>query len=264
MRSFYILTSALDYIECNLCEPIALYDIASKCHFSLSGLHKMFSYVFGYSLKEYITKRRLSYAIYDLVNTDSTITDIALNYQYNSLETFTRAFIKFCGEPPSVYRKHHRFAQIFPKLYLNNEGGDTPVKRVDITDLYLELRNLADSYVICTDNINFMAVNDNYGIPAGDIVLAKTAMRLGECTTDDMIVFRTGNDEFAIVTRLYSYDDVKVLADKIKSLNGQTVEAGEHQIPISLRVAIIQIPKSLNYHELFTNMHKSIEQERRN
>lgn len=138
------------------------------------------------------------------------------------------------------------------------------MKKVDITDLYLELRNLAGSYVICADNMNLMKVNDTYGIPAGDIVIAKTAKRLEECTTDDMIVFRIGGDEWAVITGLYSLDEVTALVEKIKSMNGKTVEAGEYQIPLSLRMGIIQIPKQLRYNELFTSMHKSIEEAKKN
>lgn len=263
MRSFYILSSALDYIENNLREPISLENIADECHFSLSGLHKIFSYVYGYSLKKYITKRRLSHAAYELVHSDSTILDIALRYQYNSPETFTRAFVKFYGETPSVYRKSQRYSQIFPKLDFN-EGGEKPMKKVDITDLYLELRNLAGSYVICADNMNLMRVNDNYGIPTGDIVIAKTAKRLEECTTDDMIVFRIGGDEWAVITGLYSLDEVTALVEKIKSMNGKPVDAGEYQIPLSLRMGIIQIPKQLRYNDLFVSMHNSIRESKNN
>ena len=262
MRSFYVLSSALDYIETNLCELITLDDIAAACNFSLSGLHAMFSYAFGFSLKEYITKRRLSHAAYDLINTEMSIIETALKYQYNSPETFTRAFNKFYGETPSAYRKSHRYTQLFPKIKLNIDGGNTKMKKVDISDLYLELRGLAGSYVICTDIIHFMEINIKYGIPAGDIVLAKTAKRLEDCTADDMIVFRIGNDEFAVVTRNYSLDEITPLDEKIKSLNGQTIEAGEYKIPLSLRTAIIQIPGNLNYNNLFTDMHNSIENAR--
>jgi AraC-type DNA-binding domain-containing proteins len=259
MRSFYILTSALDFIENNLIEPITLSDIATACNFSLSGLHAMFRYAFRYSLKVYLTRRRLSHAAYDLINTNVSIIETALKYQYNSHEAFTRAFVKFYGETPSTYRKSHRYTQLFPKLELNTDGGDKKMKKVDISDLYLELRNLSDSYVICTDTVRLMEINAKYGLSAGDIVLAKTAKRLEDCTTDNMIVFRIGNDEFAVVTGLYSLDEVKELESKIKSLNGQVIEAYEHSIPLSLRTAIIQIPKSLNYNVLFADMHNSIE-----
>ena len=260
MRSFYILTSALDFIENNLLEPITLDDIAAACNFSLSGLHAMFRYAFGYSLKGYLTGRRLSHAAYDLVNTDFPIIETALKYQYNSHETFTRSFVKFYGETPSAYRKSHRFSQLFPKL--NYEGGDTKMKKVDISDLYLELRSKADSYVICADIIRFTELNHTYGFPAGDIALAKTAKRFEDCTTDNMIVFRIGGDEFAVVTGLYSLDEVKQLEEKITSLNGQTIKVDEYEIPLSLRTAIIQIPQSLNYNALFADMHNSIKNAR--
>jgi len=72
---------------------------------SYSGLQKLFSYAFGCSVSEYITKRRLSLASKELLSSGKSITDIAFDYQYDSPEAFSRAYQAFHGVPPSITRK---------------------------------------------------------------------------------------------------------------------------------------------------------------
>ena len=47
----------------------------------------------GITIKEYIRKRRLSLAVYDLQNSDKKITDIAFKYGFNSYDSFCKAFL---------------------------------------------------------------------------------------------------------------------------------------------------------------------------
>ena len=99
-NNFCIFTTALDYIEHNLCSEFTQEDIAAVCYCSLSALQKLWRYATHTSLKEYISKRRLTNAGIDLLNTDMTVIDIAMKYQYNSHEVFTRAFTKQWGVAP--------------------------------------------------------------------------------------------------------------------------------------------------------------------
>ena len=100
LKNFYILTDAINYIENNLCNDFSLENVAASCYSSLSGLKKLFAYVFHMGLKEYISKRRMTHAAHDLLNTSESITQIALKYQYNSPEVFTRAFFKGMANHP--------------------------------------------------------------------------------------------------------------------------------------------------------------------
>ena len=87
------------------------------CYCSLSALQKLWRYATHTSLKEYISKRRLTNAGIDLLNTDMTVMDIAMKYQYNSHEVFTRAFTKQWGVAPSVFKKEwNKSCGLFPKL----------------------------------------------------------------------------------------------------------------------------------------------------
>ena len=52
MRNFYVLATALDYIEENITTQFTLDDVADAWAISLSNLHKLFRYALGYSIKE--------------------------------------------------------------------------------------------------------------------------------------------------------------------------------------------------------------------
>jgi AraC family transcriptional regulator len=261
MRNFYILSAVLDYIEKNICEDFTLDDVAKACGSSLSNLHKLFSYAFGYSVKEYIRKRRHSLACFDLVHAELSILEIAMKYRYNSHEVFVRNFTALRGETPTSYRKNHTLINLYPKLKLDIGGKD--MKKVDISELYDTLKNLSGSYVLCADIVHFMEINNRYGFTAGDIVLSKTAERIGKLLGENMFLFRIGKDEFAAVTGLYDKAEAMKLSEEILSHNGEALTVGQSQIPLSLRIGMIKIPDSgLSYDDVLKEMMNAIDCER--
>lgn len=237
LKNFYILTDAINYIEENLCNEFTLEDVADACYFSLSGLKKLFAYAFHLGLKEYISKRRMSHAAHDLLNTELTITDISLKYQYNSPEVFTRAFSKTWGITPSAFRKQWSFSGIFPKFEFEYDGGKLMSrKKVDLSELYDLLKNRTDKYVLCFDIMRFQMVNDTYGREAGDQVIIECLRRIDSLSEDNSILFRIGGDEFALVTDLDNALQAEQLAAKITALNDRTIELNDQSIPVSMRV----------------------------
>ncbi len=110
------IQKSIDYIEANLKNNITLEDISREAYSSLSHFHRIFHYMTDYSVKEYIRKRRLSSAAHDLICTKDNILEIALDYQYQSHETFTRAFKKIYGNTPIKYRKNQQEHVLFEKI----------------------------------------------------------------------------------------------------------------------------------------------------
>lgn len=266
MKNFYILTDAINYIEENLCHEFTLEDVAEACYFSLSGLKKLFAYAFHLGLKEYVSKRRMSHAARDLLHTELTVTDIALKYQYNSPEVFTRAFSKAWGITPSAFRKQWSFSGFFPKIEFEYDGGKLMSrKKVDLSELYDLLKNRADRYVLCFDIMSFQTINDTYGREAGDKVIIECLRRIDSLSEDDSVLFRIGGDEFALVTDVKDRLQAEQLAAKITALNGQTILVHEHNIPVSMRVGATKIDaKTVRYKELFENLDRTIEEAKQN
>lgn len=134
------LNEMIDYIEEHLTDDISLEDIARFAYFSLPHIHRIFKYLMDYTLKEYIRKRRLSEAAIDLINSDMKIIDIAMKYQYNSNESFTRAFKHFFGITPVEYRKNEKLFGIIPRHYRRKEGKNLRLLK-EIEDIFDQFRN---------------------------------------------------------------------------------------------------------------------------
>lgn len=100
------IKKSIEYIEHNLNNKIELKDLADMVFLSKYHFHRIFHAVVGEPVAEYIRKRRLMEAASELINTNDKIVDIAIKYQFNSPEVFTKAFKKLYGMSPSEFRRN--------------------------------------------------------------------------------------------------------------------------------------------------------------
>lgn len=110
------LNQAVNYIEANLRGTIE-YDVAARlacC--STFQFQRMFSYIAGVPLSEYIRRRRMTTAAFDLQTTRTKIIDIALQYGYESPTSFNRAFQSVHGISPSAARAEGAALKAFPRI----------------------------------------------------------------------------------------------------------------------------------------------------
>lgn len=93
------------FIESHLQEPVSLYQLAQVSGYSPYHAAHLFRRALGISPLAYWRKCRLSAAAMRLRDASDPILSIALDYQFDSHEGFTRAFASQFGMSPSVYRK---------------------------------------------------------------------------------------------------------------------------------------------------------------
>ncbi|MGX7263160.1 helix-turn-helix domain-containing protein [Enterococcus crotali] len=113
------MEKVLNYIENNLKKTIELQELAAFMHCSANDFQRLFSLIFGISLKQYIRKRRISEAGTELQSSSKTILSLALDYQYESSTSFTRAFKSMHGVTPSKARKEKCQLILYPKIRFN-------------------------------------------------------------------------------------------------------------------------------------------------
>jgi len=99
------LNDALRYIEENLNGEIDLNQVAKLACCSSFHFQRMFSYMANVPLSEYVRRRRMTQAAFDLQNSDEKIIDLSLRYGYDSPTAFNRAFQSIHGVTPSNARK---------------------------------------------------------------------------------------------------------------------------------------------------------------
>ena len=110
------IKEAISYIEDNILEDLSVKTIAEKVNISLFYFQKVFGMLCGYTLGEYIKKRRLALAGSEVLSTNEKIIDIAMNYGYDSPDSFTKAFTRFHGVTPTAVRKDGAVIKSFVAL----------------------------------------------------------------------------------------------------------------------------------------------------
>ena len=104
-KSPTLSSRAKDFIDKHYTENIKLEDIANAVYTNVYNLSKVFKAEIGISPMKYVILRRMGEAQNLLINTDMTITRIALSVGYNNSNYFQNVFKDFMNMTPKEYRK---------------------------------------------------------------------------------------------------------------------------------------------------------------
>lgn len=99
------MNDVMDYVEEHLGEEVDEDTVGKIMGSSYSSFQSTFTQITDLSFAEYIRRRKLTCAAYDLQNTDEKIIDIGLKYGYQSPDAFSAAFKRLHGIAPSEARK---------------------------------------------------------------------------------------------------------------------------------------------------------------
>ncbi len=110
------LNDAVGYIEEHLTEEIDYERLGKIACCSSYHFQRMFTYMAGVPLSEYIRRRRMSLAAVDLQSTGIKIIDVAGKYGYNSPTAFNRAFQSVHGIAPSAVKNEGVSVKSFPPV----------------------------------------------------------------------------------------------------------------------------------------------------
>ena len=119
------ISEAVDYIESHISDEITADDVANSVCISTFYFQKGFSMLCGYTIMEYIRNRRLALAGVALADSEAKVIDVAMQYGYDSPDSFTKAFTRFHGITPSQVRKDKTMIKSFAplKLTISLKGG---------------------------------------------------------------------------------------------------------------------------------------------
>lgn len=131
------MNEALDYIEAYLSDEINDKELEKITGTSIYHFRRMFTFLSGITLGEYIRIRKLSNATFDLQHEGMSVTETAFKYGYESVDGFSRAFREWSGISPSEVKKKNMF-KAFPKLsfQLTIQGGISMDYRIENKDAF--------------------------------------------------------------------------------------------------------------------------------
>lgn len=246
MNSFVSLVCALDFIEHNLRGKVSVNEVAAASYTSVSHLQSMFRGTFGRSIGDYVSKRKLCLAARDLLETEKPVTEIAFDFGYANLESFSRAFKKQFLSSPSVYRRTHAFCELFPPLNISEKEGFNLTTIYDLAQISEDILASKGSYVINADIDQMTAINETWGRAAGDAALAETAARINRSGGDGIKSYRIGADHFIILTQSSVLHKAETIAQKIISYADEPVEYSGGTFKFSVSMGIIKIPGDIS------------------
>ena len=114
------ILSAVRYINENFSSPITLDQLASMSGLSPSYFSKKFRATTGSGMKEYLNYVRLSHASTELISTNHSIMDVAINSGFSDSNYFKDAFKKMFGMSPRAFR--------------NSRSGTNPQEKTESID----------------------------------------------------------------------------------------------------------------------------------
>lgn len=101
------LSQAVEFIDKNLDQPLAVEDIARRAGVSAPHLFKLFRKHMNMSPGQHLLSKRLAHARISLIGSRKSIKEIARESGFANLEVFYRRFRRESGVPPGEYRRKH-------------------------------------------------------------------------------------------------------------------------------------------------------------
>ena len=168
------LNRSIAYIESHLTEEIDYAALARLACCSTYHYQRMFAYLAGVPLGEYIRRRRMSLAAVDLMAGEK-VADAACKYGYQSPTAFNRAFQAVHGLAPSAVREPGAAVKGYPPLRftITGKGAREMEFRIEKREAF---RIVGVSVPLESDiEKNFEAVPQVWGRAAGDGTLQRLA-----------------------------------------------------------------------------------------
>ena len=95
---------ARDAMDRDFAHPLDVAGLSTVAHVSEAHFIRTFRSTFGETPHRYLQRRRVERAMFLLVQTDRSVTEICFDVGFASVGTFSRTFTDIVGEPPTTYR----------------------------------------------------------------------------------------------------------------------------------------------------------------
>jgi diguanylate cyclase (GGDEF)-like protein len=156
------------------------------------------------------------------------VTFLASVYEYLRESTFEK-----------ISLLSHKLEELSQKDYLtqvyNRRGID---KEINNICKYYKTEKKNFSLLIC-DIDDFKKINDGFGHDAGDEVLKKVALEIGNIIRKEDLIARWGGEEFLVLLPNSTIDDAYEVGEKIrKSIENTSFQYAEHNISMTVSIGI--------------------------
>lgn len=160
-----IIQKSIDYIEDNLKIDITAKELSEMAGFSMFHYYRLFQSAVGFPVMQYITRRRLLHALYDMHCGEKMVV-VALDYGFETQAGFYKAFIREFGYTPTEFLNMSKKKKPYRINLFKEEHIMVSHKKLKevLQNWGLENEKLSDVVYAETGNVSESAcyVGDNY------------------------------------------------------------------------------------------------------
>lgn len=145
------MNAVISHIEDNITCDIDYKEIAKIACCPNYHFQRMFAFITEVPISEYIRRRRLTLAAFELQQSNISVIEVAQKYGYESHSAFTRAFNELHGIAPTVARKPGVKLKAYPPMtfHVSIEGGTEMNYRIEKIGPFSVV---GDKYSVDTEN----------------------------------------------------------------------------------------------------------------
>ena len=221
------IQSSIDYIEKNLKAEISVQELAEQANFSIFHYYRLFQMAVGIPVMQYITRRKLLHAIYE-ISCGSKIIEVALNYGFDTYAGFYKAFKREFGYSPKQFLKNNKLNKPYRINLFQEEQIMMTHKKLSelLTNWNMQNEAIRDIFYESGErNEHAWYVGENYMIKAfanlGNLKncmnISKSLEKLG-VSASTLIETIDGN-EFVEDGQLYLVLTKRLQGERIKAVN---------------------------------------------
>lgn len=221
-----IIQKSIDYIEDNLKTDITVKELSEMAGFSMFHYYRLFQSAVGLPVMQYITRRRLLNALYDMHCGEKMVV-VALDYGFETQAGFYKAFIREFGYTPTEFLNmskkkkpyrinlfkeehimvsHKKIKEVLQSWGLENE------KLTDV--VYAETGNVSESACYVGDNY-IIKFSPNLGNAEKHISLSQAIESVGLSTATPI---KTVEGKFVVASEeLYFYVTKRLEGKQLKA-----------------------------------------------
>lgn len=107
MYSNELVCQILEFLDSNINRKISIQEIVLKFSYDRYYIMKRFKKEMGVSILLYVNQMRIYHSIFDIQKTNFSVTRIAIENGFSSLEYFSEMFFKIMGVSPRVYKNYY-------------------------------------------------------------------------------------------------------------------------------------------------------------
>ena len=96
------------FIDENLDADLSLQKVAEVAFFSPFHFHRVFKFITGENVNEYIKRQKIEKSALDILHKTDAIKEIAYRYGYSNNASFSKAFKKYFKTSPTEFKKQHK------------------------------------------------------------------------------------------------------------------------------------------------------------